>query len=1058
MDIEQIKKQLREGLTDQQQQAVMSDKRRLLIVAGAGSGKTEVMARRVAWWVGVEKVPKENIVAFTFTERAAEEMKLRIRRKLNEISLSDEETSLGEMYIGTIHGFCLNKLREFWPDKYHNYDILEEGARSALIHRSFFNILNMRKMREALQAEKSSNTQGYYETINAFVAAYDLLNDNACFDVALSDEEAPTSLGQEETEWCSRAKMITDTGATDSAKAFAESAARYYAYLHCRHFLDFSASQSECVRCLESDKSVFPEHLHLVVDEAQDINPVQKRLIDLLVENSGRLTVVGDHRQAIYAWRGARVEIIADLWNEFKNCNKSTIINLQENFRSTPRVVNLANKWSKTISSVHGMETEDMIHGKQSREDHDPSHVALLHFPNSRAKEATWIADAINTLVPDSDMGAIHDKRSGKENRGITLSDIAILVRSSTNARDYMHALAEKNIPSIVRAGPDLFSQPEILLFLSALALTADMDKFIGSPHNKKSLPNRVKSTLGIHDEPLTPEAVFMEAAKVVRDNENLQFTTVTGERLLKAAKTIKKRIKGEKFNQSEVSCFRSSELRSFLTSGPNQLRRVFPQRILHMLLGEGEVDAWDSDHNHRRGQSAMFHLGALSGLITGVETPGWTSAGGYHWQIIGLCQYGEQQGRVEEQPLMVQPDAVSVSTIHAAKGLEFAAVFIADVNAQRFPSSMARQRQRFPLGEQIMQDTNADSLSDNDNHDGERRLMYVGLTRSERFLFVSSNSKKQSKFFKELKTMIDEVGGIADATSEQVLQKLRYSKKEHSRDINFATSFSDLRYYFECPHDFYLRKVLGFAPTIDQAFGYGRSVHNLMRSIHSDPNKWASLANDPEQLRQEIRKLINQGLFYLRYTTGEPAENMRRKGERVVADYIRRYVGELEQSSFVPEKPFETVIKFMDNPSAGALVSGEIDLLRSEEPPRVTIIDFKSGHKESDMHKQLSEEQMKRQLGIYALAAKKELEHEPEQGLVRYLDSENSDPEELRVPLNDASIEQTEHVVSQAVTEIKNRNFNNGPLSQYKNRCPTCDFINVCGRKEAMAAKRDKK
>jgi len=57
---------------------------------------------------------------------------------------------------------------------------------------------------------------------------------------------------------------------------------------------------------------------------------------------------------------------------------------------------------------------------------------------------------------------------------------------------------------------------------------------------------------------------------------------------------------------------------------------------------------------------------------------------------------------------------------------------------------------------------------------------------------------------------------------------------------IHLATSFSDLRYYLECPHDFYLRKVLGFAPTIDQAFGYGRGVHNLMRAIHSDPAKWA--------------------------------------------------------------------------------------------------------------------------------------------------------------------------------------------------------------------------
>src|SRR5581483_4005452 len=116
-----IRELLLEKLTTRQAHAVESPKRRVLVVAGAGSGKTEVMARRIAWWVGVEKVPKDNIIAFTFTERAAEEMKFRIRSWLERIAPDGEEVALGGMYIGTIHGFCLAKIREFWPDKYHNY-------------------------------------------------------------------------------------------------------------------------------------------------------------------------------------------------------------------------------------------------------------------------------------------------------------------------------------------------------------------------------------------------------------------------------------------------------------------------------------------------------------------------------------------------------------------------------------------------------------------------------------------------------------------------------------------------------------------------------------------------------------------------------------------------------------------------------------------------------------------------------------------------------------------------------------------------------------------------
>src|SRR4051794_33737676 len=110
-----VQRELLDRLTVGQQTAVCSKSRRMLIVAGAGSGKTEVMARRIAWWIAVEGIPKDKIVAFTFTERAAEEMKFRIRGWIEKVTPEKQEVSLGRMYIGTIHGFCLQKLREFWP-------------------------------------------------------------------------------------------------------------------------------------------------------------------------------------------------------------------------------------------------------------------------------------------------------------------------------------------------------------------------------------------------------------------------------------------------------------------------------------------------------------------------------------------------------------------------------------------------------------------------------------------------------------------------------------------------------------------------------------------------------------------------------------------------------------------------------------------------------------------------------------------------------------------------------------------------------------------------------
>ncbi len=296
--------------------------------------------------------------------------------------------------------------------------------------------------------------------------------------------------------------------------------------------------------------------------------------------------------------------------------------------------------------------------------------------------------------------------------------------------------------------------------------------------------------------------------------------------------------------------------------------------------------------------------------------------------------------------------------------------------------------------------------------------------------------------------------GGLVTDDPERLLEELKYAPKEHRRNVRIVTSFSDLRYYLECPHDFYLRKVLGFSPTIDQAFGYGRGVHNLMRAVHSDPKKWAALARDRAALEREIQSLIERGLFYLRYTTGEPAANMRGKGARIVADYVQRYAAELAALTFEPEKEFESLIEYEDG-GGGALVSGAIDVVRQDDPPRVTLIDFKSGDPDSDLHQKLDEEQMRLQVGLYAVAVKRELEYEPEQGLVRYLDADDPAKAELRVPLDEKSLDSAKKKVAETVKNIRDRRFAAGPVSKPRNtkskvRCAECDFGGFCGMKAA--------
>lgn len=266
------------------------------------------------------------------------------------------------------------------------------------------------------------------------------------------------------------------------------------------------------------------------------------------------------------------------------------------------------------------------------------------------------------------------------------------------------------------------------------------------------------------------------------------------------------------------------------------------------------------------------------------------------------------------------------------------------------------------PFNGPILDELDPAHLCDNGNYDDERRLMYVAMTRAERYLFLTSS--RPSPFFRDAAGMLEAHGGTVGDGSVNVFSATRLKESEFRRDFRLVTSFSDLRYYLECPHDFYLRKVLRFAPTIDQAFGYGRAVHNIMRAIHSDPARWADLAKNTPALELELEHLINSGLFYLRYTTGEPAENMRRRAAEIIGEFVRTYADELERLEFKPEQTFEALI-----PEKQVLVSGAIDVIRLDAP-RVTIIDFKSGQADSDVHEKLDEDEMRLQVSLYGLAA----------------------------------------------------------------------------------------
>ncbi len=301
--------------TTNQQKAIDHWDGNLQIIACAGSGKTDVITRRIAKLVATG-VNTASIVAFTFTDNAAEELKFRIRKHLQE--LHPENPELGDMYVGTVHSFCYELLKEYKP-KYKSYDVLDENQR--IIFVSTYN--HFRR----LGLERIFDRR--YRNFEIF-----------CLNVDVVREE-----------------MIAPSFLPESFRHCFE---QYLTLLDEERFLDFSGMMNEVVKLFNEDSDfaslVSNRYEHIIVDEYQDINPIQEKLISLLAGDNGNICVVGDGDQCIYQWRGTDVDNLLTFTKRYPNVES---IDITTNFRSSNVIVDTTrqfieqnpNRLSKEISS-----------------------------------------------------------------------------------------------------------------------------------------------------------------------------------------------------------------------------------------------------------------------------------------------------------------------------------------------------------------------------------------------------------------------------------------------------------------------------------------------------------------------------------------------------------------------------------------------------------------------------------------------------------------------------------------------------------------------------------
>jgi len=380
-------------LSPAQKKAVICDETHIRIIAGAGAGKTETLTRKIVHLLLVKGVVPSAIVAFTFTEKAAQSMKSRVYERVRHLGGEDICARLGDMFIGTMHGYCNRILEDDFG--YGDYGVLDDKQEMAYLMRFGWSL--------------GLGKEGYYASncenfINSLNVAY--------------------------------GEMIPEDILERKAKNFYRKLLDYEKSLEKHKRLTFNIMVKLAVKNLMENPEVANRVDYLIVDEYQDINRAQEKLIQLIGED-GNIFIVGDPRQTIYQWRGSDELCFEEFSNNYKN---TATLHITENRRSTKAVIEAANCFSDSFEGQH------YDHMDATRAEDGGAYLVEME---SDAAEVEWIADHILALVNE-----------GK----CAYRDIALLFRSvTTSAPPFIDAFRERDIPFIVGGRVGLFRRHEIL-------------------------------------------------------------------------------------------------------------------------------------------------------------------------------------------------------------------------------------------------------------------------------------------------------------------------------------------------------------------------------------------------------------------------------------------------------------------------------------------------------------------------------------------------------------------------------------------------------------------
>jgi DNA helicase-2/ATP-dependent DNA helicase PcrA len=916
-------------LTARQRKAVTHGNGPLLIVAGAGTGKTTVITRRIAWLIAEKRAAPSEILALTFTDRAALEMTERVDRLV--------PYGYTDTVISTFHAFGDRLLRDH---------ALEAGLsdRSTVLSRAE-QVIFLREHLFELPLDRYRPLGDPTRFLHALVTLISRARD---------EDVSPAEYRAAADGLAARAAESPDDAAlAEEAAQQTELAALYEAYealMRAHDRLDFGDQVGLALRLLREHPSVLEaeraRYRYILVDEFQDTNYAQFELVKLLAGSAtANVTVVGDDDQSIYRFRGAALSNILGFRSAFP---KATSVVLTDNFRSRQPILDAAYRLIRhndpeRLEAREGLDKRLVARARIAREPGADGPIALLAF-DTGSDEADAVAERIADLL-----------RGGRR-----AGDHAILVRTNRDADPILRALTMARVPWRFSGTAGLYRQPEVRLLVSFLRAVNDPEDSISCYDVATSEvfgldPRDVTLALNAATRRRTSLETALRSA--TDDAGSVRF----GPRALEAVQRLLSTLDAHRAMSAERT---TGELLYHFISSSGWLGRLGREA---RETGEERISNVARFFEIVRRQSALLRDDRLPFLVEQLDT---------------LIEVGDDPSTADVEP--DEGEAVHVLTYHKAKGLEFPVVFMVGLVDDRFPT---RSRgDLLPLPSELIREP----LPEGDHHLAEeRRLFYVGMTRAREELQLTWARDYGGRAARRLSPFALEALDIPPATPMDALRPSvaeRLARHQQpaaapapaavrwkATDRPLTLSYGQVADYLECPARYRYGHAIRIPTPASHQMAYGRALHAAVQAFHRA--QMAAQSTTLEGLHAELDAAWES----VGYLTRQH-EDARRAAAR---EALQRFWNEQQVD---PARPIAVEQEFAVLVGRDRL-RGRYDRVDRDPDGKVTITDYKS----SDVRDPATASRRSRdslQLSVYALAYESQHGRPPDELALHFLES----------------------------------------------------------------------